>query len=342
MVNLQQKDIDNFDSILDKFIIHSYEETGAEGWEPDVTKITADKAGTYKVWYKVTTTGDANYLESEVFETPVTVNVSEYVTPTYYDQTWTLTMDSYEYDGTAHVPTIVGKVHTYANTEVEYTYYTTVTGEELSAAPSEPGKYKVKVFADGGTTHYTRTQWAVYSILEAVSENGQANPASFKDNGVIPGSDGRLFAGWFADSARTTAYTGETDKAYAKFIDEKILTVKAQISSNTTADSEKTSIRFITSLDSLKYQNVGFKIEFNGQTVDQKMTKVYTTINAGGTKVKPSAFSEESQYMGAFALNGIPNNAFDKEFTVTPYYTTLDGTIVEGETNTFTIANMIK
>lgn len=31
MVNLQQKDIDYFDSILDKFIIHSYEETGAEG-----------------------------------------------------------------------------------------------------------------------------------------------------------------------------------------------------------------------------------------------------------------------------------------------------------------------
>ena len=95
-------------------------------------------------------------------------------------------------------------------------------------------------------------------------------------------------------------------------------------------------------MDSLKYQNVGFKIEFNGQTVDQKMTKVYTTINAGGTKVKPTVFSEASQYMEAFALNNIPNNVYDKEFTVTPYYTTLDGTIVEGKTSTFTIANMIK
>ena len=247
-------------------------------------------------------------------------------------------MDSYEYDGTAHTPTINGKTHG----EVEYTYYNTDTGKVLSAAPSEPGNYKVEVFAEGGMTHYTRRQTAAYSILNPIDKNGKADAAEYKKHDVIPEAEGKTFAGWFTDSTCTTAYNGETGKAYAKFIDEKILTVKAQISSNTTADSEKTSIRFITSLDSLKYQNVGFKIEFNGQTVDQKLTKVYTTINAGGTKVKPSVFSEESQYMGAFALNGIPNNAFDKEFTVTPYYTTLDGTIVEGETKTFTIANMIK
>jgi hypothetical protein len=46
--------------------------------------------------------------------------------------------------------------------------------------------------------------------------------------------------------------------------------------------------------------------------------------------------------MEAFLLGDIPQSAFDKAFTVTPYFTTEDGTIVEGKTNTFTIANMIK
>ena len=46
--------------------------------------------------------------------------------------------------------------------------------------------------------------------------------------------------------------------------------------------------------------------------------------------------------MEAYVLNNIPNSAFGETFTVTPYYTTQDGTIVEGKTNTFTIANMIK
>ena len=101
-------------------------------------------------------------------------------------------------------------------------------------------------------------------------------------------------------------------------------------------------IRFITSVDSLKYRNVGFKITFNGKTIDKQMTKVYTALNAGGKKISPKVFSEDSNYMEAYALNNIPQSAFGKEFTVTPYYTTLDGTIVEGATNTFTIANMIK
>ncbi len=46
--------------------------------------------------------------------------------------------------------------------------------------------------------------------------------------------------------------------------------------------------------------------------------------------------------MEAYTLNNIPKDDYGKEFTVTPYYTTQDGTIVEGKTNTFTIANMIK
>ena len=87
---------------------------------------------------------------------------------------------------------------------------------------------------------------------------------------------------------------------------------------------------------------MGFKITCNGKTIDRKMTKVYTAINAGGAKVKPTVFSKDSKYMEAYTLNNITKDDYGKAFTVTPYYTTQDGTIVEGATNTFTIANMIK
>ena len=313
-------------------------EADAEGWKTDVTEITADKAGTYKVWYKVTTTGDANYLASEAFETPVTVNVSQYTAPSKSSQTWTLTMDSYAYDGTAHTPTINGTTRG----TVTYTYYNADTDEELDEAPSAIGNYKVKVYASGNNAYNSKSLIKTYSITDPIDKNGMASVDAFKANDTVPASDGKIFAGWFTDSTCQTAYTEKTGKAYAKFIDEKILTVKAQISSGTTANSASTSIRFITSVDSLKYQNVGFKITFNGKTIDKKMTKVYTALNANGKKISPKVFSEDSNYMEAYTLNNIPQSAFGKEFTVTPYYTTQDGTIVEGKTNTFTIANMIK
>ena len=251
-------------------------------------------------------------------------------------------MDSYEYDGTAHEPIINGRAYTYSYTQVQYTYYNADTNEKLDGAPSAIGNYKVKVYADGGSNYYSRTQYATYSITNPIDANGMAKVDAFKENDTVPVSDGKIFAGWFTDETCTTAYTEDTGKAYAKFIDENILTVKAQISSGTTVNSASTSIRFITSVDSLKYQNVGFKITFNGKTIDKQMTKVYTALNANGKKISPNVFSEDSNYMEAYTLNNIPQSAFGKEFTVTPYYTTQDGTIVEGKTNTFTIANMIK
>jgi hypothetical protein len=293
---------------------------------------TAKEIGSYTIWYKAA--GDGSHLSSKA--NSVTARISQ--APTYYSQKWTLTMDSYEYDGTAHEPIIKGTMYG----EVTYSYTNTDTGEELDSAPSAVGNYKVEVFAEGGPSYYSRIQYATYSITDLIDENGMANVDAFKENGTVPVSNGKIFAGWFTDETCTTPYTEDTGKAYAKFIDEKILTVKAQISSGTTANSESTSIRFITSVDSLKYQNVGFKITFNGKTIDKQMTKVYTAINASGVRVKPTVFSEDSKYMEAYTLNNIPQSAFDKEFTVTPYYTTQDGTIVEGETKSFTIANMIK
>ena len=308
----------------------------------EYNQLKATAADTYYIWYQVKAydaDGDGNPECAAVAPAKLgTITISRYVAPSKSSQSWTLTMNDYEFDGTAHEPTINGTTRG----TVTYTYYNTDTNEKLTEAPSAIGNYKVEVRANGNSSYYSRTQEATYSILNPIDKNGMANVEVFKDNDVNPEAEGKIFAGWFTDETCTTAYTEKTGKAYAKFIDEKILTVKAQISSGTTASNTSTSIRFITSVDSLKYQNVGFKITCNGKTIDRKMTKVYTAINAGGAKVKPTVFSEDSRYMEAYTLNNITKDDYDKAFTVTPYYTTQDGTIVEGATNTFTIANMIK
>ena len=306
----------------------------AEIWKTGISDIKATKAGTYYVWYKITGNNNYELAPAKADE----VKVTQYTAPSKSSQTWTLTMDSYAYDGTAHTPTINGTTRG----TVTYTYYNADTDEELDEAPSAVGNYKVKVYASGNNAYNSKSLIKTYSITDPIDKNGMANVDAFKANGTVPASDGKIFAGWFTDETCTKAFTEKTGKAYAKFIDEKILTVKAQISSGTTASSASTSIRFITSVDSLKYQNVGFKITCNGKTIDRKMTKVYTAINAGGAKVKPTVFSEDSRYMEAYTLNNITKDDYGKAFTVTPYYTTQDGTIVEGATNTFTIANMIK
>ena len=60
------------------------------------------------------------------------------------DQTFTISMEDYEFDNTAHTPKITGK--TYGNTTT--TYYNRDTGKKLDEAPSAPGYYRVEVYAE--------------------------------------------------------------------------------------------------------------------------------------------------------------------------------------------------
>ena len=78
-----------------------------------------------------------------------------------------------------------------------------------------------------------------------------------------------IFAGWYTDancakevaleSTVTSDSLGETTSAYAKFVPKDILGVKAQITANTTyGTADSVAIRFVTSVDSLDYEKVGF------------------------------------------------------------------------------------
>lgn len=186
----------------------------------------------------------------------------------------------------------------------------------------------------------------LFGMTDAVAQIDKAAQVKEYTTGFVAGTaptdvpEGYIFAGWFADITCSNALTsGSTDaKAYAKYVDNNILGVKAQISVGTNKDSSKTSMRFITSVDALEYREVGFFIQIEGSEQRKCGSKtVYETIKAeleGGNifEYTPSElFSSSSKYFATYPLGEILNQDFSSEITVIPYWITLDGTIVTAE-----------
>jgi hypothetical protein len=162
-----------------------------------------------------------------------------------------------------------------------------------------------------------------------------------------PKENGYVFSGWFTDEKCTKVLSTNTvdGKAYAKFVDANVLTVKGQITANTNQDSEKTNMRFVTTVDSLNYEKIGFIVKIEGREEQIVSTHVvYEHLLAvGNDKVvdtlSPSEeFSPISLYFGAYSYLNIPKEDFEVKFTVTPYWITLDGTTVYGKTEVKTVS----
>lgn len=125
------------------------------GYSADIP--TGTEVGNYTVWYKVVGTG--GYLSTEPKSVVSTISLNyeeEKVT-----QNFSVKIENYICDGTAHKPVIEGK--TYGN--VTYVYYNIDTNKKLSAPPTEPGFYKVRVVAAGDKNHYLCQRTAKYVIL---------------------------------------------------------------------------------------------------------------------------------------------------------------------------------
>lgn len=188
------------------------------------------------------------------------------------------------------------------------------------------------------------------------------------DTAPVCDTEGYIFAGWYAEDdtieagyfkgeplTTITGYTGT--KVQALFVEDDVLGVKAQLAvidddANTaiaevTSDSEtgksNANIRFVTSVDTLKYQKVGVKVSYtyNGEVKnqDKATNKVYKQIivaDGNGeeldtTMVAPNEiFSVRSQYFKAYTMTGFPMDAFETELSVRAYWVTADGATVYG------------
>lgn len=165
-----------------------------------------------------------------------------------------------------------------------------------------------------------------------------------------------IFAGWYKAESTTTDADEDGDvqtttkmtpydkmpeeTAYAKFVDANVLGVKVQVTKDTHADSEKTDMRFLTTVDGLDYQSVGFDIIYGSKQKNPTSTTVYDTVLASvdGEVVakEPNKVmaNDVSKYFMPYTIKDIPQSAFNEEFKVTPYWITYDGTRVNGTQST--------
>lgn len=187
----------------------------------------------------------------------------------------------------------------------------------------------------------------------------QANRNYFEDissyrgeKNTAPELENYVFAGWYEDAEYTVPIESDvtSGNAWAKYVEEDVLAVKAQVKTNAfDENTTETSLRLLTTVDSLQYSKVAFYVEkkqedgsygtkINTASKDgNNGRKVYRQLYAIGStgekyECKPSIFSWMSEYFKAFVLNEIPKVGYDTLIRVTPYVITLDGTEVLGQT----------
>ena len=141
----------------------------------------------------------------------------------------------------------------------------------------------------------------------------------------------KIFAGWYADSEFNTPFTGTKGYAYAKYIDPDILGTKFQVKDDGTA------IRFVSSIDTLEFESVGFKFTgtYGDKTIEEKTRDIYTVyekISGGGNTYMPNIFSQDSHYFFAYTVRNMDPEISSTNMTwqVTPFFVTHDGTKVYG------------
>lgn len=159
---------------------------------------------------------------------------------------------------------------------------------------------------------------------------------------TAPIKAGYVFGGWYADEGNTplTETTAASYKGtvYAKFVPAYVLSVKAQNESGVTEKDGKTAaIRILSSVDSKQYKNVGIKLLLNNKNdkSPEPSKQVYSGLEVtvgDQTELRTAKqiFGEASAFVSGWRIYNISDKNDSKIIYVRPYWTTMDGTKVEG------------
>lgn len=161
---------------------------------------------------------------------------------------------------------------------------------------------------------------------------------------------GYLFAGWYKEANEKNEITKLADvlsetAVFAKFVPSYVLSVKSQNDYSSKSSDDSMKLRVVSSTDSLRYREVGFKVAKMTKTADgcysianEKPYKV-SRLYKGGLDVyngekdvdytTDKVFGSKAKYVSALILS-IKNGNFPTVYRVQPYWITLDGTEVEG------------
>ena len=187
-------------------------------------------------------------------------------------------------------------------------------------------------------------------------------------NNTYPELEGYLFAGWYTTNeipaekrealkcVIKNSIPENAETVYALFVKDHVLSVKAQVSANLIddditnddiANGGKAAIRFVTTVDSLVYQEAGLEISYVYQGVTYSAKSVGDTVyeklyvigsNEDEWEETPSGlFCGLSSYFRACTITDVPLDAFGIDFHVKPYWITMSGEKVYGVEATKTV-----
>lgn len=175
------------------------------------------------------------------------------------------------------------------------------------------------------------------------SVTSQADVLSVWGN-EAPIQEKQLFSGWYIDQNYDKPITSKSQipagGAYAKFVDEKVLSVNLQVKENTNG---RFDMRLISSVDTLNYKKIGFDIYYNGKTtpVTYESEFVFERIQASVDGVtynySPQVVDVDSEYFVTVTIKNIHPNNLNKIFYIQPYWKTFDGVKVYGVSRYLTV-----
>ena len=119
--------------------------------------------------------------------------------------------------------------------------------------------------------------------------------------------------------------------------------IKWQVANGATAADATTDVRFVTSVDSLDYQNVTFTITLAGETAVYDCETVYEKLIAGDQTIDSAAtvFGDGAAYFVAFTMENLPQEYYNSEIAVTVTWTDLEGNSTSSETRTIVVADAL-
>jgi hypothetical protein len=145
-----------------------------------------------------------------------------------------------------------------------------------------------------------------------------------------------IFAGWFADKDCSSVVADGAATAYAKFVSADILSAACQVKADTASSTATTALRMLSTVDSLDYSKVGFKVKvadkeekaYNTDTVYKNITALENGVESNN--IAATKFDSNSGWFFALTILNISNTDYAKGIQITPYWITLDGTEVTG------------
>ena len=154
---------------------------------------------------------------------------------------------------------------------------------------------------------------------------------------TYPTANGYVFGGWYqtAGEDKPVAESTVSGSAYAKLVPASVLSVKTKTQKDITYSSDKSDLRFVTTVDSLSYRNIGIRLSCDGKTRTFSGKDVYKAIGTADNEEKwnspKMAFGSDSLYYFTVKVKNV--NQPNAVWTATPCWTTPDGTEVVGVTN---------